>query len=135
MQISIQTIPHQQHRYETVGDWYSDKATGRVYILVSEMGNWRYELLVAVHELVEAFLCLQDGVTEESVDEFDKVYTNPDEEPGDSPNAPYQKQHCLATGIERILAACLGVKWSEYENAIERLSPGERGKENARPES
>jgi len=85
------------------------------------MGNWRYELLVAVHELVEAFLCMHDGVSEESVDKFDKQFVQRDAEPGDSPDAPYARQHCLATGVERILAACLGVKWDWYEEAIEKL--------------
>lgn len=128
MKISILTIPHNQHRYETVGDWVTDKTTGQVRIYVSQMGNWRYELLVAVHELVEAFLCLHDGVTEESVDKFDKEFThNEEQEPGDSPDAPYQRQHCIATGVERILAACLGVKWSEYESTLEKLSAQKEG--------
>jgi hypothetical protein len=121
MKISILTQPHRLQRYNTIGDWFTDKATGTVRIHVSELGSWRYELCVAVHELVEAFLCMHDEVAEESVDKFDKSFVQRDEEPGDNPNAPYQRQHCLATGVERILAACLGVKWAYYEDAIEKL--------------
>jgi hypothetical protein len=121
MKIFIITQPHSLQRYNTIGDWYTNKTNGEVSIMVSQLGFWRYELLIAVHELVEAFLCMHDGVSEESVDKFDKEFVQRDQEPGDSINAPYQKQHCLATGIERILAACLGVKWAEYEEAIERL--------------
>ncbi len=121
MKITILTQLHSLQRYNTVGDWYTDKYTGTVCIRVSELGSWRYELLVAVHELVEAFLCMHDGISEESVDKFDKQFVQRNSEPGDSPQAPYQKQHCLATGVERILAACLGVKWQEYENALEKL--------------
>jgi hypothetical protein len=121
MRITVQTIPHRQQRYNTVGDWYSDKITGTVRIFVSELSNWRYELLVGVHEVVEAFLCMHDGVIEEAVDAFDKAFVSHSDEPGDDPKAPYQKQHCIATGVERILAACLGVKWLEYENALEDL--------------
>src|SRR6266568_1109420 len=121
MKISILTQPHNLQRYNTIGDWYTDKITGTVYIRVSTLGSWRYELLVAIHELVEAFLCMHDEVAEESVTKFDKQFVERDAEPGDSPNAPYQKQHCIATGVERILAACLGVKWAYYEDDIEKL--------------
>ncbi len=121
MKISIQTIPHRQQRYNTIGDWYTDKVTGSVRIFVSELDSWRYELLVGIHEVVEAFLCMHDGITEESVDQFDKQFVSHSNEPGDDPQAPYQRQHCLATGVERILAALLGVKWAEYEEALEKL--------------
>jgi len=132
MKISIQTIPHHQQRYNTVGDWYSDKINGTVRIFVSELDSWRYELLVGVHEVVEAFLCMHDGVTEESVDQFDKQFVSHSDEPGDAPSAPYRKQHCLATGIERILAACLDVTWVEYEEALERLIIKREELENGR---
>jgi hypothetical protein len=136
MKISILTQPHTLQRYNTVGDWFTDRNTGQVRILVSELGSWRYELLVAVHELIEAFLCMHDEVAEESVTQFDKLFVVRDSEPGDSPNAPYQKQHCLATGIERILAACLGVKWIYYEDAIEKLIiERERTEQNAGKQS
>lgn len=121
MKITIQTIPHTQQRYNTIGDWLTDQVNGTVRIYVSSLGNWRYEVLVAVHELIEVFCCLHDGVAEESVTKFDKAFVETDREPGDSPDAPYRKQHCIATGVERIFAACLGVVWVEYENAIERL--------------
>jgi hypothetical protein len=120
MKILIQTIPHKQQRYPTVGDWFTNKVDGTVMVFVSQLGSWHYELLVAVHEVVEAFLCMHDGVAEEAVDKFDKSVVEDDIEPGDHPDAPYQKQHCIATGIERILAACLGVKWQEYEDKIEQ---------------
>lgn len=120
MKIHINTIPHSLQRYNTCGDWYTDKRTGKVDIFVSECGNWKYELLIAIHELVEAFLCLSDGVTEESVDKFDKQFVG-NYEPGDDVNSPYRKQHCLATGVERILAACLGVDWATYEQTLDNL--------------
>lgn len=121
MKIYITTQPHRFQRYNTVGDWLTNKTDGTVRIFVSELGSWRMELLITIHELVEAFQCMHDGVTEESVDKFDKEFIERDTEPGDSPKAPYAKQHCLATGIERILAATLDVQWSEYEGKLEAL--------------
>lgn len=93
------------------------------------MSDWRYEALVLVHELVEVVLCQNEGVKQEDVDEFDmefekrrsKSLTVDNSEPGDNRFAPYQKQHCIATGVERVLAACLGVKWADYETEINSL--------------
>jgi hypothetical protein len=122
MKINIETIPHQEHRYTTVGDWWVDE-TGTIQIRVSELSDWRREALIAVHELVEILLCKNEGITTEEVDQFDKLYEAnraPDceDEPGDDPKAPYVRQHCIATGIERILAAELGVQWKPYEEEL-----------------
>jgi len=127
MRIIIETIPHKRQRYDTIGDWYTDKHDGTVRIKISgELNNWKYVLLVAVHELVEAFLCMSDGVAEEHVDKFDKSFVEKNHEPGDDPKAPYKKQHCIATGFERILAACLGVDWLTYEDKLDSVSQEEK---------
>ena len=73
MNINIQTIPHDQHRYPTCGDWLLDES-GNLQIRVSDMGNTDYEALVALHELVEVLLCKKRGITTEQVDVFDKQY-------------------------------------------------------------
>lgn len=122
MKIIIETIPHEQHRYTTAGDWFYD-SDGALRIKVSGLSDWRREALVAIHELVEVLLCKHDGVTQEIVDQFDKQFEanrteDNDNEPGDEPSAPYVKQHCLATGIERILAVHLGVDWKPYEQEL-----------------
>lgn len=70
MKITIETIPYDQQRYPTVGDWTFDKE-GNLLIRVSGMGDWRKEALVAVHELVEVLICKQRGITQEQVDKFD----------------------------------------------------------------
>lgn len=118
-QITMLSISHDQQRYETIGDWlYPDK--NELLITVSKMDDWRYEVLVAVHELVEAVLCQDRDITQEEVDEFDLVHKN-EEEPGDNPEAPYHAEHVFAGNVERLLAHELGVEWSEYEEAIAKL--------------
>lgn len=122
MKILIETIPHETHRYTTVGDWFYDP-DGTLRIKVSSLSDWRYEALVAVHELVEVLLCKQDGVKTEDVDKFDKAFEASRKpgnecEPGDEPTAPYSDQHCFATGIERLLAERLGVKWKPYDREL-----------------
>lgn len=154
MKIVIETIPHEKQRYPTVGDWVCEKewpagempTGGKVIsqqevlrIKVSDLGDWRKEALIAVHELIEVLICKHDGVSQEAVDKFDFEFEekrkvglecSPDDaetarletlEPGDDNDAPYRRQHCIATGIERLLAAELDVSWKEYEDAIYQL--------------
>lgn len=125
MNITLKTIPHNQQRYETVGDW-EIKEDGSVEIRVSDMGNDKYAALVAIHELVELLLCDDRGITDEAVTAFDKDFeaSRPDgneDEPGDSKDAPYRDEHFFATSIERLIAAELEVDWADYEQAINAL--------------
>jgi hypothetical protein len=123
--INVLAIPHKEQRYPTVGDWWYDEE-GVLQIRVSKLSSWRLEALIVVHELVEVLLCKHDRVSTESVDKFDMAYEKArkrgdESEPGDSPKAPYRRQHCVATGVERILAALLGVCWSDYERELNEL--------------
>lgn len=125
MKITIETVPHVEQRYPTVGDWFF-KSNGDLTIVVSELGDWRKEALVGVHELVEVLLCKHRGVPQEAVDKFDIQFeqSRPEgnvDEPGDDPQAPYRREHCLATAIERMLAAELDVVWKEYAKQVESL--------------
>ena len=90
------------------------------------MSDWRYELLVALHELVEVNLCKHRGVTEADVDAFDKSFEKNrkpgnEDEPGDDPKAPYRKEHFFATNIEALMSAELKVDWAKYEKEINAL--------------
>ncbi len=124
MNIRILSIPHKQQRYETVGDYF--RADGQLQVRVSKMSNWRYEACVLVHELVEIFIVKHQGIEFIEIDKFDKQFEkrrkrgNTDE-PGDDKRSPYRMAHCVATGVERILAAILGVCWKEYEEEINSL--------------
>lgn len=137
MRIVIETIPHDQQRYDTVGDWHRG-ADGTVHIKVSELPTKnalfpeKFAFLVALHELVEWALCESAGITTSKVDTFDWDWVPHDgiEEPGDDADAPYFEQHQMASGIERTVAAALGVNWVEYEAAINALSGEDDGKED-----
>jgi hypothetical protein len=120
--IVIRTIPHDQQRYPTVGDWWTDP-DGTWQIRVSDMQNHNFELLVAFHELIEMAQCVQNGVSEASVTEFDKQFVPKAwcREPGDDMSAPYYHEHQAACGFERMLAALLGVNWALYEEIVDSL--------------
>ncbi len=125
MNIHIVTIPHRTQDYDCVGNW-NLTSTGGLVISVSEMGDWRKELLVAAHEMVEAALCKQRGVAEADVTAWDVAYEAQRKdgdvsEPGDDPCCPYRAEHIFATKIEQMLAEALGVDWAAYSEAIEEL--------------
>ena len=124
MKVTIEVIPNEKQRYATVGDWQwnGDDLT----ISVSEMGDWRYEMLVAFHELAEVLLCKHRGIQQSLVDAFDMLYEKerPEgdtSEPGDDPSAPYHREHQFATCIERLLALQLDVNWETYNTVVETL--------------
>ena len=126
MRIVIETIDHELQRYPTCGDW-------KVYnyslqINVSNVDDWRMEALVGIHELVEAVLCIDKGISQESVDKFDIAFEKAREhaiggieEPGDSPEAPYHIQHGYATAVERMLCAAMNIPWATYESRLKEL--------------
>ncbi len=121
-------IAHEDQRYPTCGDWQA-QGDGSCHITVSKMSDPRYEILVAIHELIEATLCAERGIKQSVVDEFDKLFEAereagkhpPEAEPGDDPRAPYHYQHKIATDIERLLAHRMGVEWSAYEREVSEL--------------
>ena len=119
--INIGSIPANDMRYDTAGDWIGVASSLRV--TVAEQSDARYEALVAIHELVEAVLCLNVGVTAEMVDEFDFNFTGTGE-PGDHSDSPYKRQHAVAEIVERIVALELGVDFDKYLREVAERSYG-----------
>lgn len=115
MRVIIDTIPQEHQRYDTVGDWWLDPF-GKLQIRVTEQADVRHAQLIMVHELIEALLCMNDGITPDQVDEFDKRFEG--REPGDSAFSPYKRQHNFATAVERMMCAAMGIDWAAYDGAI-----------------
>ncbi len=126
MIIHIESIPHDKQRYPTVGDYWQE-SDGVDHVRVSELQDWRYQALVAVHELVEMILAKHRGISEEAISAFDVAFEHDRElgkvlgEPGDDPRAPYRREHFFATNVERLLAAELEVDWGAYETLVDGL--------------
>jgi len=123
--ILIEIIPHSEQRYETVGDYFL-RSDGIFVIRVSEMKDWRYCAMVAIHELAEVYLTEHHEVSEETITQFDEAFEanrlkgNLDE-PGDAVDCPYRDDHCFATSIERMMCAAFGLSWKEYEDHVNSL--------------
>lgn len=131
MNIHIEIIPRSSMRPEVDGaDWFFD-SNGSLQVRVCPMTDWRYEVLLGIHEAVEAVMCKHNGVSPKEVDIFDQRFdqenTN-DVEAGDDPMAPYEREHCFATAIERILCAELGVHWKNYDDELKTCYPGPKHK-------
>lgn len=130
LSITIRVIPHLEQRYPTVGDYIIDRTGRGIQIFVSDMNNWRYEALVAIHELVEVLVaCFHNDIQEEDITRFDIQFEkerernlqSKDAEPGDDARAPYRREHFLATTVERIVALALGVDWKLYDETVVSL--------------
>lgn len=143
MKILIETIPHSCQRYPTPGDWelhpisrypqWAQQNMGLhlsppeeevLVIRVSELGSWRMEALLAIHELTEALLCKHAGISQEAVDDWDKTFNSKDFggiEPGAYGACPYHKEHMWAETIEIMLSGFLGVDWKKYGEEVDRL--------------
>jgi hypothetical protein len=124
-EIHIKVIPHNEQReHGNVGDYW-EKSPGVWEMRVSELGDWRKNMLVAVHELAEVIQTEAAGIPEPTIQKFDEEYyrDNPDTlvEAGDVPAAPYHRQHVVAELIERLLASQLGISWLDHTNAVESL--------------
>jgi len=122
----IETIPNTKQRYPTSGDWKIEP-DGVIHILISEEVGEDSAFLIALHEIVEQKLCAMRGITQKSVDEFDISFeknrqSGDDSEPGDSPFAPYKKEHFFSTTIEQLMASEMGVDWFQHCDRITNLT-------------
>jgi len=118
MKIKIEVVPQKEIRFNDVGDYYY-KHDGTLLIRVADTGNSIYTRIVLIHEIIEQLLTEAKGITIEEVDEFDR--TADKELTSDSPQCPHSKEHSLATAVERILCAYLGIPWQTYDNFVSSL--------------
>lgn len=112
--IDIRIIPEGEQRYETLGDWWLAGST----LHVRASGDAKHDaFLIALHEMVEAYLCHVRNIPGKAVDDHDYTFEaerteglhGPDDEPGDDPRAPYRREHRFAMLIEHLMANELGL--------------------------
>ena len=102
--------------YATLGDWhYTSNGFDIPFV---DTGCPECNLMLFVHELVEAFLCRLHGIGESTVTDFDKNFQG-DYEPGDDIHCPYRNEHHAAELVEKYLARILEFNWKEYQRICE----------------
>lgn len=108
-------------RCDQCGDWnYTDKV---IIVTVRDDLPPKSQLAIAIHELIEAYLCRENRISDQSVCAFDQKYEaerkegkhGENDEPGDDPRAPYREEHQIATFVERAVCHALGISWKEHE--------------------
>jgi hypothetical protein len=115
MRIFIETVESENIRNKDVGDWYeSDNGIKIIKVLGGIPED--YSFLIALHEMLEQKYCEKAGIKEEDVTKFDAIYNTGfgSMEAGDSPKAPYHKQHQMATVIEKLVCNALRINWNTY---------------------
>ena len=129
-EVHVKFIPNNDHRYETIGDWYFDKR-GNLQIRVSDFPDERHSMLIAIHEMFEAYAAKRNKIPEPEVTKFDLWFEEESaagripstlDEPGMHPKCPYNEEHQYATAVEMTLATLLGVNWWEYDEAVRKMS-------------
>lgn len=119
----MEDVEHSSQKYDTLGDYWTEP-DGTWHIVTSDLGDWRLNFSVLLHEFIELALIKHRGITEQEVLDFDlSVPSNSpyQDDPGFDPKAPYHKEHVFADAIERLIAPHLGVLISEQWDAAKKL--------------
>jgi hypothetical protein len=119
-EVRITRIPHAMQRYNTLGDYFLSENGETLHITISDTGDVRDFVLVALHEFIESTLCLNRDIPFEAIDDFD--IANPDaDEPGELLTAPYFYEHRIATKLEEQLLPEFWMTWKEYDDRLRSL--------------
>lgn len=127
MKIKIQFIPHKKHIHTTIGYWSvrNDVLT----IQISQELCWENKIVVLFHELIEAAMCINKGITTEECDAFDDLFEQEytegkwpkSVEAGFDPRCPYRKGHIWGTRFERLVIFLLGANRKELDAECNKL--------------
>ena len=73
---TFETIPHKLQRYPSVGDYQEQQFDDEtaVCFTISKMSNWRYMLLVMVHELIEYSIVKHQKIPLRKIDAWDIAF-------------------------------------------------------------
>lgn len=127
-EINIKFINSKDQRYPTCGDFWE---TNNSYeIRITKQDDPKNNMLILIHELVEAYLCKCRGIEFEDIDKFDIKWnqcggTDKADEPGNEGGkfklvgkAPYYNEHRFAENIERQLALENDIDWFTYSDNL-----------------
>lgn len=113
MNIKIQFIAHKNHRHTTLGYWKVEN--GSLVIQISRELCWENRIVVLFHELIEAAICIRNGITTEECDAFDDLFELEYEagiwpksvEAGFDKRCPYRKGHIWGSRFELLVMLLL----------------------------
>ena len=126
-EIRIRVEDPEKMRYDTAGDWQMlpigpRQSKDTLVITVAKQLDGRMTMAVILHELAEAMLCADRGITDETVDKFD--FQAKTDDPGSEPGCPYAREHDLAVVVEHAFAHEAGLDWKQYNKIVGRQTYG-----------
>lgn len=111
-EIVIKIINHKDQRYDTWGDyWIEDDGT--VQFRISRFENSYNVMPLLVHEFLEFWRCMAEGIKEPDITDYDLAHLE-DDDPGMNLDAPYHKEHLQSMGIERFICMQDGIDFETY---------------------
>ena len=127
MNISVQFIPHTQHRFTTIGHWFVVDDT--LHIQISREICWENKVAVLFHELIEAAWCINHAITTEQCDAFDDLFEREYEEgkwpksveAGMDKRCPYRKGHIWGRRFEWLVLFALGANKKKCDAECDAL--------------
>ena len=117
MEITVRIVEQFEQNYDTAGDYGRDE-NGNIWFKVTKQKTEFVEKMILIHEMIEELLVTEAGIKDDDIVNFDKSYTGDCEEPGDSKDAPYNRQHTIAKIVERIICNELNIDFQGYMNSI-----------------
>ena len=129
MEITLKSVEPRKVRANQCGDWHWG-ADGSLLVSVRNDLSKNTQLLIALHEFIEAILCKKAGISDAQVTGFDIAFElereagkhKEDDENGDDPRAPYHQEHINATAMEMFMCSMLGLTWKEHSKEIEKVN-------------
>jgi hypothetical protein len=118
--IIIKCIDPENQRFGECGDWFYDADEDILTIFISKMPDWKSELAIAIHEFVEATMCLDKDIDQTDIDYFDKKFSmeHNEGEAGNDKDAPYHVPHISATFVEQEVCSQLKLPWETHSQNI-----------------
>ena len=117
-EIHIKCIPHDEQRYETLGDYWETES--KIEFRISDTGNANYNMAILMHEIWEEHRNRMLGIKEIDVTQFDINHPELDD-PGLSKEAPYHATHMESDAIERVCIVMSHEDWIDYEKRCSEM--------------
>lgn len=121
--IVIKTIPIEEQRYNTAGDYW--ETDDQIHFRITKQENEMSEVAILLHEVTEFFLTRKRGLTEPEITEYDLLWENrfnhginKADEPGMEGDCPYKDEHETSLMIEKIFCWAAGVDWKKHDEQI-----------------
>ena len=130
--VEMEVIPYKDMNYSTPADYQTycnSKGEEGWFIQSAKTRDWRYHILLMLHEFVELALVQHRNIKIKDIEKFDLLFEKEyakglqkaEDEPGNDKRACYYKEHQFASKVEKLMAKELDVDLGAYDTELMRL--------------